>query len=94
MARHRNEFARESTKPKKTLFGQFLDDKELTYAEAAEAIGRTRQYACMLAKQQRPISMDLAIRIAEWAKSRGGSVPVESWPNLAKTARALAKVNG
>lgn len=70
------------------MFGKFLKEQKITYAEAASAIGCTRQYACLLAKQQRSITVELAVKIAEWAKSRGGDVPPSSWPNL----RALQRL--
>lgn len=72
----------------RTAFGKFLKEKEISYAEAAEAIGRTRQYVGLLATRRRNVTPELAVRIAEWAKSRGGDVPASSWPNL----RALAKL--
>lgn len=90
MGRHKSPHLKPSgTPPEWTVFGKFLKDKAITYAEAASAIGCTRQYACLLAKQQRSITVELAVKITKWARSRGGEVPVSSWPNL----RDLAGLN-
>lgn len=87
MGRHRSAHLKTAgTPPEWTAFGRFLRDNGIAYAEAASAIGCTRQYACLLAKQQRSITVELAVKITKWARSRGGDVPVSSWPNLADLA--------
>lgn len=92
MGRHRSAHLKPAgTPPEWTAFGKFLRDKKIPYAAAASAVGCTRQYACLLAKQQRSITVELAVRIAKWARSLGGEVPVASWPNLRDLAD-LAKV--
>lgn len=71
--------SRPKTKHEKTLFGRFVEKEGLTYEEVAGALGVTRQYANFIAVGRAFPGRSLMFKIAAWARSRGGSIPVDSW---------------
>jgi transcriptional regulator with XRE-family HTH domain len=84
--------ARPRTKQESTAFGRFLDgervdkrgqpvriDDQISYQEAAEALGLARGYVNQLASGAVLPGRALMFRIEAWARSRGGDVSVRSW---------------
>lgn len=65
----------------KTAFGRFLETQSIPYEDAASALDITRSYVGMLARGDVTPALDLAFKIADWAKIKGGGddVRVESW---------------
>jgi len=65
---------------KQTQFGKYLEGAGLSYEEAADALGITRSYVGMLARGDVTPALELAFKIADWARARGGGeVPADSW---------------
>lgn len=70
-----------SDKSESTAFGRFLTARRISYDEAALELGTTRSYINQLAtgSNHSGPSFKLICAIRDFAKSRGGSVPVTSW---------------
>jgi hypothetical protein len=60
----------------KTPFGDWLDTKNISYAEAAKQLGITRSYVQMLAVGNATPQLALAGRIEDWTR---GDVSMRSW---------------
>lgn len=92
MPRHADRFT-DGLAPTETIFGRFLRANKISYAAAGDALGISRQYANLLARQKRPVTMELALKIAEWSRSLGGEVSIESWPNLREQIKEMRRLN-
>lgn len=62
-----------------SAFGRHLAAKNITFREAAAALGCSRQYLHQVATMKQKISLPMAIKIVAWSRKTGGDVPLESW---------------
>lgn len=62
-----------------TRFAQFLDKKKITGKTAAERLEVSITYVYSLRRGAMTPGRELAIRIRDYAKEHGVSIPVDSW---------------